>query len=127
MEKPTKVRQEEGCFTGPGFGHKNKSVALMREYAEMLRSFFMTIQQEDSDLIKATYDVQTNYRLSCTFQRTAGEWAQAANLDSVIQNAMHRWWKIEQTKSKHPRFNMVDHYAHARDLIHITWMYSFVQ
>ena len=58
MEKPTKVRQEEGCFTGPGFGHKNKSVALMREYAEMLRSFFMTIQQEDSDLIKATYDVQ---------------------------------------------------------------------
>ena len=37
------------------------------------------------------------------------------------------WRKIEQAKGMRPRFNMVDHYAHARDLMHVTWRYSFVQ
>jgi hypothetical protein len=83
--------------------------------------------QEDSNLIKKTDDIQTNYGLSCTFRRTAEGQAQAANIDSDVQNAMNRWRKIEQAKGRCPRFNMVDHYAHARDLMHITWRYSFVQ
>jgi hypothetical protein len=90
MEKLIKVRQEEGCFTSPGSGHKEGSVALMREYGEMLRSFLTTIQQEDSDLIEAKDEVQANYGLSHTFRRTAEGQAQAANLDSNVQNAMNR-------------------------------------
>jgi hypothetical protein len=26
-----------------------------------------------------------------------------------------------------PPFNMVDHYSHAQDLMHITWRYLFIQ
>jgi hypothetical protein len=83
--------------------------------------------QEDSNLIKKTDDIQTNYGLSCTFRRTAKGQARAANIDSNVQNAINRQRKIEQAKGKCPRFNMVDHYAHVRDLMHVTWRYSFVQ
>ena len=127
MEKLIEVRQEENCTTGPGFGHKDGSVALMREYDEVIQSFLSVIQQEENDLIAATDDVQALYGLSCTFRRTAEGRARAANLESDVQNAMNRWRKIEQAKGKCPRFNMVDHYAHARDLMHVTWRYSFVQ
>ena len=127
MEKLIQVRQEENCTTGPGFGHKDGSVALMREYDEVLQSFLSVIQQEDNDLIAATDDVQALYGLSRTFRRTVEGRARAANLESDVQNAMNRWRKVEQAKGKCPRFNMVDHYAHARDLMHVTWRYSFVQ
>jgi len=53
--------------------------------------------------------------------------AWVANLDSGDQNAMSRWRKIEVAKGKRPRFNMVDHYSHAKDLIPVTWRYSYVQ
>jgi hypothetical protein len=127
MEKLIEVGQEENCTTGPGFGHKDGSVTLMREYDEILQSFLTIIQQDDSNLIEKTDDIQTNYGLSHTFRRTAEGWARATNIDSNVQNAMNRWRKIEQAKGKCPRFNMVEHYAHARDLMHITWRYSFVQ
>jgi hypothetical protein len=60
MEKLIEVRQEENCTTGPGFGHKDGSVALMREYNEILQSFLAIIQQEDSNLIEKINDTQTN-------------------------------------------------------------------
>jgi hypothetical protein len=72
-------------------------------------------------------DVQTNFGLSHTFQRTAEGRACAANLDIGVQNAMNRWKKIEQAKGMRPQFNIVDHYSHAQDLMHVTWRYSFVQ
>ncbi len=33
----------------------------------------------------------------------------------------------DRTSKGHPRFNMVDHYSHAWDLMHVTWRYLFVQ
>ena len=127
MEKLIQVRQEENCTTGPGFGHMDGVVASMREYDEVIQSFLSVIQQEDNDLIDATDDVQTNYGLFRTFRRTAEGRARAAKLESDVQNTMNRWRKIEQARGRRPRFNMVDHYAHARDLMHVTWRYSFVQ
>jgi hypothetical protein len=53
--------------------------------------------------------------------------ARGANLDIGVQNAMNRWRKIVEAKGKRPQFNMVDQYSHARDLMLVTWRYSFVQ
>ncbi len=114
-------------MSGPLFGGADGSVALMREYNEILHYFLKTIQKEHPELIAESDDVQVNYGLSCTFCRTAEGRARAANLDTGIQNEMNRWKKIEQAKGMHPRFNMVDHYSHARDLMHDTWRYLFVQ
>jgi hypothetical protein len=127
IETLIKIREEEGCVSGPAFGGADGAIALMREYVEILHSFLETIQKEHPKLIAESDDVQANYGLSCTFCRTAEGRACAANLDTGIQNAMNRWKKIEQAKGMRPRFNMVDHYSHARDLMHITWRYSFVQ
>jgi hypothetical protein len=99
----------------------------MREYDEILHHFLEQIQNKDPNLISETDDIQTNYGLSRTFWKTAKGRARAANLDSGVQNAMNRWKKIEQAKVMRPRFNMVDHYSHARDLMHVTWRYSFIQ
>ena len=85
------------------------------------------IQKENPNLIADPDDIQTNYGFSHTFQKTAEGRAQAANLDSEVQNAMNRWKKIEQAKGMRLRFNMVDHYSHANDLMHVMWRYSFVQ
>ncbi len=127
IEKLIQVREEEGCLSGPAFGHKDGSVALMREYGKILHYFLESIQKENPNLITESDDIQTNYGFSRTFRRTTEGRARAANLDSGVQNAMNQWKKIEQAKGMRPRFNMVDHYSHARDLMHITWRYSFVQ
>jgi hypothetical protein len=127
IETLIQVREEEGCISGPEFGNRDSSVALMREYDENLHYFLETIQREHPDLISELDDIQANYGLSRTFRRTAEGRAQAANLDTGIQNAMNRWKKIEQTKGMCSRFNMVDHNSHARDLMHVTWRYLFVQ
>jgi hypothetical protein len=105
----------------------SSSVALMREYDGILQHFLERIQKEHPNLISETDDIQANYGLSRTFRRTAEGRARAANRDSGVQNAMNRWKKIEQANGRCPRFNMVDHYSHARDLMHVTWRYSFVQ
>ena len=65
------IREEEGCITGPAFGHKDGSVALMREYNGILQHFLERIQKEHLNLISETDDIQANYGLSRTFQRTA--------------------------------------------------------
>jgi hypothetical protein len=105
----------------------SSSVALMREYDGILQHFLERIQKEHPNLISETDDIQANYGLSRTFRRTAEGRARAANRDSGVQNEMNRWKKIEQANGRCPRFNMVDHYSHARYLMHVTWIYSFVQ
>ncbi len=99
----------------------------MTEYDKILHHFLEIIQMEDPNLIAKTDGVQYNYSLSRTFCRTAEGRARAANLDSGVQNTMNWWKKIEKAKGMRPRFNMVDHYSHAQDLMDITWRYSFVQ
>jgi hypothetical protein len=127
IETLIKVREEEGCVSGPAFGDQDGSVALMREYNKILHYFLETIQRECPELISESDDIHANYGFSRIFRRTAEGRAQAANLDTGVQNAMNRWKKIEQAKGRRPRFNMVDHYSHARDLMYVTWRYSFVQ
>jgi len=39
FETLIRIREEEGCITGPAFGHKDGTVALMREYEDILQHF----------------------------------------------------------------------------------------
>jgi hypothetical protein len=98
----------------------------MSEYDNMLHFFLQKVQDTHPNLILPTDDVEANYGFSHIFRRTAKGRARGANLDSGVQNAMNRWRKIEEAKGKRPRFNMVDHYSHARELMPVTWRYSFV-
>jgi hypothetical protein len=102
LEKLIHIREEEGCISGPAFGHKDGLVAMMREYDKILHHFLEIIQKEDPNLIAETEDVQSNDGLSHTFCRTAEGRSRAANLDSGVQNAMNRWKKIEQAKGMRP-------------------------
>ncbi len=78
-------------------------------------------QTEEPNVISLTDEIEINYNFSWSFRRIAEGRAQAANLDSRVQNAMNRWRKIEEAKGKHPRFNMVDHCTHAQDLMPVMW------
>jgi hypothetical protein len=102
-------------------------VATIAEYDDILFGFLRRIQIERPDLLSPTDPVGENYSLFRTFRRTAEGRARIANLDTGDQNAMNRWRKIEGAKGKRPRFNMVEHYSHARELMSVTWRYSFVQ
>jgi hypothetical protein len=126
LEELLKV-QEEGCKRGPAVGHKDGSVALMSEYDNLLHFFLGKVQDKNPELILHSDDIEGNYSFLQTFRRTAVGNARGAQLDSSVQNAMNRWRKIEEAKGKHPRFNMVDHYSHARQLMLVMWQYLFVQ
>jgi hypothetical protein len=67
LETLIRIREEEGCITGPAFGHKDGSVALMREYDDILHHFLERIQNKNPNLISETDDIQANYGLSQTF------------------------------------------------------------
>jgi hypothetical protein len=54
-------------MSGPAFGGADGSVALMREYDEILHYFLETIQKEHPKLIAESDDVQANHGLSRTF------------------------------------------------------------
>jgi hypothetical protein len=64
IETLIRIREEEGCITGPAFGHKDSSVALMREFNSILHHFLERIQNKDPNLISETDDIQANYGLS---------------------------------------------------------------
>jgi hypothetical protein len=117
----------EGCRSGPAFGHQDGSVALMLEHDDRLHFFLRRVRDKYPELILADNNIEVNYCFSRTFRRTAEGRARAAKLDVSAQNKMNRWRKIEEAKGKRPRFNMVDHYSHARQLMPVTWRYSFVQ
>jgi hypothetical protein len=71
IETLIRIREEEGCITGPAFGHKDGSVALMREYDDILYHFLERIQNKNPNLISETDDIQVNYGLLRTFWRMA--------------------------------------------------------
>ena len=99
----------------------------MAEYDDTLHTFLKEIQSEGDELILDTDDVVKNYRFFRSFRKSAEGRARAAGLDSNMQNAMNRWKKIENARGRRPKFNMVDHYSTARDLMPVTWRYSYVQ
>jgi hypothetical protein len=109
------------------FGDSNGAVAFLFEYNGILHHFLGIIQQEHSDLIAENDDVRINYSFFRSFQKTAKGQARAAGLDSSMQNAMNRWKTIENAKGTRPRFNMIEHYSQACDLMAITWRYLYVQ
>ncbi len=112
---------------GPAFGYRDNSAMSLRELDGMLHFFLEKIQKEDEELIAPNDDVLANYSFFRTFRKTAEGRARAANLESNMQNAMNRWRKIERARGRMPRFSMVDHYSEARDLMSVTWRYSYVQ
>jgi hypothetical protein len=102
-------------------------MTTLHPYDGVLHHFLHMIQQEDSNLISEDDDVQASYSFFQTFRKTLEARARAAGLDSSVQNAMNRWRTIENAKGRRPRFNMIEHYSNARDLMPVTWGYSYVQ
>ena len=127
MEQLVEVRRQEGWRTGPAFGDRAGRAALLSEYDGMMLPLLLRIQATDPNLIAPSDDVERNYSFFRSFRRTATGRARAAGLDESVQTAMNRWRIIEQAKGRRPRFNMVEHYTHARDLMPVTWRYSYVQ
>ncbi len=127
VERLLEVREREGQTEGPAFGYRDGSVMSLRELDGFLHYFLEKIQQEDESLVAASDDVYENYGFFRSFRKTAEGRARAANLESDVQNAMNRWRKIESARGRMPRFSMVDHYSDARDLMSVTWRYSYVQ
>ena len=127
IEKLLDVRKQEGRVEGPAFGHRDNSAMSLRELDGMLHHYLEKVQREDPSLIAPHDNVFENYGFFRTFRKTAEGRARAANLESDVQNAMNRWRKIECARGRMPRFTMVEHYSNARDLMSVTWRYSYVQ
>ncbi len=126
FERLMRIRALEGHKTGPAFGNKDGSVGSMADYDGVLHYFLKKIQVDLPAMISPTNDFGSIYSFNRTFHRTAEGHARAAILDSSVQNAMIRWRKIEDAKGKRPRFNMLEHYSGAKELMPVTFRYSYV-
>ncbi len=51
LKELLRVREGEGCRTGPAFGSRDSSLGLMSEYDELLRFFLQKVQSTCPDLI----------------------------------------------------------------------------
>ena len=127
VEKLIDVRQSEGCTHGPAFGRTSTQAATCREYDAKLHYFLEMIQREDSSLIDESDDIVGNYGFFRTFRKTSETRARIAGIDSDTINAMNRWKTIERAQGRRPKWTMVDLYSDARQLMPVTWRYSFVQ
>ena len=127
IEKLIEIRESEGCTSGPAFGHMNGQLASMTAYNDILHYFLKKVQLERNDLILDSDDVVQHYRFFRSFRKSAEGRARSAGLDSDMMNTMNRWKKIESARGRRPRFNMVDHYSSARDLMPVSWRYAYVQ
>ena len=128
IKKLVEMRELEGVTSGSAFGKGVDSVATISEYDGVLRFFLKQIQAEaGSDLLDQNDDIDQNYSFFRTFRKTAENRARAAGLGEDVQNAMNRWKKIEASKGRRPRFNMIEHYSDARELMPVTWRYAYVQ
>ena len=127
VEKLIQIRQAEDCIHGPAFGTTAARAATCREYDAKLHFFFEMIQQEDNSLINESDDITGNYGFFWTFRKTSETRAWIAGIDSDTINAMNRWKTIERAQGRRPRWTMVDLYSDARQLMPVTWRYSFVQ
>ncbi len=85
------------------------------------------MQGESSGLLGFDDDVHANYGLNHMFRETAQGRAQAAALGSDVQDEMNLWKTADNAQDRRPRFSMCDHYSNARDLMPVTWRYSFIQ
>ena len=68
-----------------------------------------------------------NYSLFCSFRKTAQGRAREAGLGMDVQSAMNRWKQKEAASGRRPWWSMIEHYSAARDMMPITWRYSYVQ
>ena len=128
IEKLVEIREVEGFTSGPAFGKSDGSVSTISEYDGVLRFFLKRIQAEpESDLLDPKDDVDKNYSFFRTFRKTAENRARIMGIGEDIQNAMNRWKKIEAARGRRPRFNMIEHYSDARQLMPVTWRYAYVQ
>ena len=127
LEKLIQVRENEGYTSGPALGNVDGTLASMTEYNAVFKSYLEKVQGESSKLLGFDEDVHANYGLNRTFRKTAQGRARAAALGSDVQDAMNRWKTVENAQGRRPRFSMRDHYSNARDLMPVTWRYSFVQ
>ena len=67
IETLIKVREEEGCVSGPAFGNSDGSAALMREYNKKLHQLLEQVHKENPELISEGDNMHANYGFSCTF------------------------------------------------------------
>jgi len=128
IESLLKVREKEGCDHGPAFGYADGTPAALSEYDGILHHYLRKIQAEPGcNLIEEKDEIEKMYSFFRTWRKSAENRARVAGLGEDVQNAMNRWKKIEASKGRRPRFNMIEHYSDARELMPVTWRYSYVQ
>ena len=128
IEELIKVREEENCTHGPTFGRSSTKASHGAEYDTLLHQFLETLQKESPELIAPTDDVRSNYGFFRSFRKTSETRARIAGLDGDTINAMNRWKTVERAQGRRPRWStMIKHYSDARELMPVTWRYSYVQ
>ena len=127
MERLVILREEEGCVTGPAFGDHLQKLPPLRDFDEMFIDVMKKVQQEQPDLLSPTENVDHKYGLSRTPRKTAQTRARNFDIPTADQNAMNRWAAIEKAKGARPRFSMQDVYSDPKQMVPVTWRYSYCQ
>ena len=135
LEKLIKVRHSKGSHTGFAFAAKGRVDIATADMNSMFVHYLERVQQEPpapdtNPLISEDDNVLKLYGFDCTLRKTTETRAKAAGLGTDVENVMNRWRveeKAVRTSSTEKHSSMCYQYSNARDLMPVTWRYSYCQ
>lgn len=135
LEKLIEIRESEGATSGFAFAAQGKQDVDPHVMNSIFVHYVQQVQQEppavnSSPLVPEDDDVLKFYGFDRSLRRSAETAAKAAGLGDDVENTMNRWRvkeKADRHNSAEKHGSMSQHYADARDLMPVTWRYSYVQ
>jgi hypothetical protein len=125
LEKLIEVCEGEGRHKGPAFAHADGTLASSTDYDAMFRKY-LTIVQDETDLIPDGHDVNALYSTFRTPRKTATTRIKRAGFGHHFVDQMNRWRPQEKAQGQAAWRQINAHYANALLLMPTTWMDSYV-
>ena len=107
------------------FATPGESLASSPDYDAVFRKY-LTVVQEETDLISGDHDVNVYYSTFCTARKTATTRIERSGFGHQFVDQMNRWRNQESSGGQATRRRMSALYADTLFLIPVTWMDSYV-
>jgi hypothetical protein len=124
LKKLIEVCEGEETCKGPAFAHADGTLASSTDYDAMFRKY-LTIVQDETNLIPDDHDVDTLYSTFRTPRKTATMMIKRAGFGHHFVE-MNRWRPQEKAQGWAAWRQMNAHYANALLLMPTTWMDLYV-
>jgi hypothetical protein len=125
LEKLIEVCEGGGRREGPAFAHADRTLVSSTDFDDMFRKY-LTIVQDETNLIPDDHDVDVLYSTFRTPRKTATMRIKWVGFGHHFVDQMNRWRPQDKAQGRAAWRQMNAHYANALLLMPTTWMGLYV-